>query len=320
MKVCSFIPAVTQMIYDMGLQDMLYGVTFECPPQARAEKQVLVHCIWEGREWNGEEIDRMYSAAKASGQSIYWVEEELLQAIAPDIIFTQDVCEICQIDTRCTAAAIARLPKQPKLISISAADLDEVFESAILIAREMGREEAAYAYLSELRRRQDEILEKLYKQRMPLRKVALIEWLHPLYNCGHWIPFQIACAGGIDLLSHPRGDSIVMPVEKLIKYDPEIIVFAPCGYTVAQTRAELNRLRASGQGLISDLNWQQLQAVRHHRVYLASYDLFTQPSASTLVDGICLLAGLFHPDLFTVPEHLQDKYEVYYVLQPLPKR
>ncbi|SFV33278.1 ABC transporter substrate-binding protein [Thermoflavifilum thermophilum] len=309
MKVCSFIPAVTQMIYDMGLQDRLYGVTFECPAQARAEKAVLVHCLWEGRELNGEEIDRLYRAAKASGQSIYWVEEELLQAIAPDVIFTQDVCEVCQIDTRCTAAAVARLPKPPRLVSISPADLDEVFQSAITIAREMGREEAAYRYLSRLKQHQDEILETLYRHRMPLRKVALLEWLQPMYNCGHWIPFQIACAGGIDLLSHPRGDSIVLPFEKLVKYDPEVIVLAPCGYTVEQTQAELNRLWQQPDSFLHHEAWQRLQAVQNQQIYLADFDLFTQPSASTIVDGIRLLAALFHPELFDMPAHLQHKHQ-----------
>ncbi|MBX5439136.1 MAG: ABC transporter substrate-binding protein [Thermoflavifilum sp.] len=308
MKVCSFIPAVTQMIYDMGLQDRLCGVTFECPVQARAEKPVLVHCLLEGKELNGEEIDRVYAAAKASGKSLYWVDETLLQEIAPDVIFTQDVCEVCQIDTRCVAAAVARLPKQPRLVAISPADLDEVFQSALTIAREMGREEAAYAYLARLRQRQDAILQKLYQHRMPLRKVALLEWLQPMYNCGHWIPFQIACAGGIDLLSHPRGDSVVLPFDKLRKYDPEVIVLAPCGYTVEQTRAELSRLWSRRDSWLHHEGWQQLQAVQQHRVYVADYSLFTQPSASTLVDGITLLAALFHPDLFTVPEHLRSAY------------
>ncbi|PJJ76495.1 iron complex transport system substrate-binding protein [Thermoflavifilum aggregans] len=308
MKVCSFIPAVTQMIYDMGLQDMLHGVTFECPAPARAEKAILVHCLLEGRQLNGEEIDRVYSAAKASGQSLYWVEEELLQAIEPDVIFTQDVCEVCQIDTRCTAAAIARLRRQPRLVAISPADLDDVFQSAITIAREMGREEAAYAYLAKLRQ-QDDILRTLYQHRMPLRKVALLEWLQPMYNCGHWIPYQIACAGGIDLLSHPRGDSIVLPFEKLVKYDPEVMVLAPCGYTVQQTQAELNRLWQQPDSFLHHEAWGRLQAIHNQQVYLADYDLFTQPSASTLVDGIGLLAGLFHPELFEVPVHLQHKYQ-----------
>ncbi|MBY0425681.1 MAG: ABC transporter substrate-binding protein, partial [Cytophagales bacterium] len=119
MKVCSFIPAVTQMIYDMGLQEFLFGVTFECPLPARDEKDILVRCILEGKNYSSTEIDTIFSASKAQGKSLYYVDEDLLQKISPDIIFTQDVCEVCQIDTKCTADAVAKLAKSPELVPIS---------------------------------------------------------------------------------------------------------------------------------------------------------------------------------------------------------
>src|SRR5690349_10603563 len=118
MKACSFLPAATKMIYDMGLQDLLYGVTFECPPES-AGKPVLVRCVLEGKNYSSGEIDRIFSASKAQGKSLYYVEEELLRSIMPDVIFTQDVCDVCQIDTICTSAAIARLEKQPTLIPLT---------------------------------------------------------------------------------------------------------------------------------------------------------------------------------------------------------
>src|SRR5262252_1775570 len=113
MKACSFIPAVTRMIYDMGLQHFLCGVTFECPAEALAEKPRLVRCVLEGKKYSSSEIDKIFSASKAQGKTLYYVEEELLQQIQPDIIFTQDVCEVCQIDTQCTETAVAKLKKRP---------------------------------------------------------------------------------------------------------------------------------------------------------------------------------------------------------------
>ena len=109
MKVCSFLPAATQMIYDMGLQDMLHGITFECPVQALSEKQKVVRYVLEGKKYSSTEIDKIFSASKAQGKSLYYVDDALLQSIEPDVIFTQDVCEVCQIDTACTAAAVAKL-------------------------------------------------------------------------------------------------------------------------------------------------------------------------------------------------------------------
>ena len=88
MVACSFLPAATRMIYDMGLQHLLHGITFECPPQALAEKQRIVRCVTEGKNYTSAEIDKIFSASKEQGKSLYYVEEELLGQISPDIIFT----------------------------------------------------------------------------------------------------------------------------------------------------------------------------------------------------------------------------------------
>ena len=302
MKACSFLPAATQMIYDMGLQNDLYGVTFECPAIALGEKEKVVRYVLEGKQYSSEEIDRIFSASKAQGKSMYYVDEELLQRIQPDIIFTQDVCEVCQIDTACTAAAVSKLEKQPQLIALTPQNLDDVYASVITIAKAFGKEENAYQHLTGLQGRTDAILDELRKNKMPLKRVSLLEWMEPVYNCGHWIPFQIAQAGGVDMLSNPAGDSIVISWEKICRYDPEVLVIAPCGFDVSRSMLELDLLTKK-QG------WNELTAVRNKQVYIVDFDLFTQPSASTLVNGIELLSALFHPQLFSVPAHLQKKFK-----------
>jgi iron complex transport system substrate-binding protein len=309
MTASSFLPAATQMIYDMGLQHLLQGVTFECPHQALAEKQKVVRCVLEGNHYSSTEIDKIFSASKAQGKSLYYVDEEVLQAISPDVIFTQDVCEVCQIDTACTAAAVAKLEKQPQLIPLTPNTLHDVFNTAVTIATAMGSEEAAYTYLAGLQKRIDAIIDDLRLHKAPPKRVMVMEWLAPIYNCGHWIPYQIAYAGGIDMLSNPGGDSIVTLWEKIVKYDPEVLVIAPCGFTISRTGEEIHLLTEKKE-------WEQLTAVRNNAVFMADYDLFTQPSPSTLTDGIELLAALFHPTLFTVPAHLQHKYKPLH--QPTP--
>lgn len=301
MRVCSFLPAATQMIYDMGLQDMLYGVTFECPLPALAEKPKIVRYVLEGNHYSSLEIDRIFSASKAQGKSMYYVDDEALQDAAPDVIFTQDVCEVCQIDTACTADAAAKLKKEPRLVPLTPQSLQDVYVNAVTIAAALGKEEVAYKYLGELQNRTNKILDKLRQAQMPLKRVMLMEWMEPIYNCGHWIPFQIAQAGGVDMLSNPAGDSVVTPWAKIVKYNPEVLVIAPCGFAVKRSAEEINLL-TSREG------WSQLEAVKTEQVYIVDFDLFTQPSAGTLVDGIEVLAALFHPDLFTVPLHLQHKF------------
>lgn len=301
MKACSFLPAATQMIYDMNLQHLLHGITFECPALARNEKDVIVRCILEGKEYSSVEIDKIFSASKAQGKSLYYVDEELLQNIQPEIIFTQDVCEVCQIDTACTTAAVAKLENKPQVIALTPNNLNDVFQSAITIASALGHEEAAYTYLSSLQKRIDHTIDELRRHKAPLKRVMLIEWIEPVYNCGHWIPFQIAYAGGTDMLSNPGGDSIVTPWEKIIRYNPEVLVIAPCGFEITRTMKELHLITKKPE-------WENIAAVQNKAVFIADYDLFTQPSARTLVEGIELLAALFHPDVFQVSSSLQHKY------------
>ncbi len=291
----------------MGLQHLLQGITFECPPQALAEKQKIVRCVMEGKNLSSAEIDRIFSASKADGKSLYYVEEELLEQIAPDIIFTQDTCEVCQIDTKCTAAAVAKLSKRPEIIPLTPNNLHQVYQTAFTIARALQQEDAACKYIAALKKRTEVIVDTLRHHQAPLKRILLMEWIEPVYNCGHWIPFQIALAGGVDMLGNPDGDSNVMPWEKIMRYNPEVIIIAPCGFNIERATAEIHLLTEKE-------SWNNIAAVKSNRVYLCDFDLFTQPSASTLVDGIELLAALFHPDLFRVPQHLQLKY-IHYTKQ-----
>ena len=304
-RACSFLPAATQIIYDLGLAEHLHGVTFECPAPALADKLKVVRCVLEGKDYSSQEIDRIFSASKAQGKSLYYVDEAVLSAIAPDVIFTQDVCEVCQIDTACTQAAVAKLEKPPQLIPLSPQTLDDVLETVVTVATALGQEERAYQHLAALRLRLDRLIDVQRQLRLMPRRVMLLEWLSPVYNCGHWIPHQIAYAGGTDMLANPGGDSIAFSWDKIVRYDPEVLVIAPCGFTIDRTRQEMHLLTERP-------GWSALQAVKNQQVYLADFALFTQPSASTLVDGIELLAALFHPDAIEVPAQLRSRYCAWY--------
>jgi iron complex transport system substrate-binding protein len=261
--------------------------------------------VLEGKNYSSKEIDRIFSSSKAEGRSLYYVDDIVLKDIMPDLIFTQDICEVCQIDTACTAAAVAKLNKEVELVTISPNSLDDVFSSVITIAKSFGKEEKAYQHLNELKQRIDNIIDTQRAHRLKPRRISLLEWVDPIYNCGHWIPDQIAYAGGIDMLSNPSGDSIVTQWEKIAKYNPEVIIIAPCGFTTERTLEDLKILTSKEE-------WASLKAVQNKEVYIADFDLFTQPSASTLVSGIELLAALFNHNHFNIPEHIQSKVRSLY--------
>ncbi|KAA2241683.1 ABC transporter substrate-binding protein [Chitinophaga agrisoli] len=286
MKVCSFLPAATEMIHQMGLESDLHGVTFEC----HSDRPRVVRSHIEGNSYSSIEIERIVAQSKAEGRSLYYIDEPLLQQIAPDIIFTQDVCDVCQIDTAYVQRAIYKLEKEPLLIPLFPKNLDDVFDNALTIATAMGKEENAYRLLASLKERTDHILDILRLNKAPLRRVMLMEWMQPVYNCGHWIPYQIAQAGGVDMLSNPSGYSIKIEWDKILQYNPEVLVVAPCGLEITRAEKEVATLEQMP-------GWQELQAVKNNEVYFADSNLFTCPS-TRLVDGIELLAALFHPALF----------------------
>jgi iron complex transport system substrate-binding protein len=168
------------------------------------------------------------------------------------------------------------------------------------IAKALGEEEKAIRLLKNLKKRTDNILDTLRKNQAPLKRVMIMEWLNPIYNCGHWIPYQIAQAGGVDMLSNPSGYSIVTSWEKVKKYNPEVLIVAPCGFSIDRTKEEITKLTDLG-------GFESLSAVKNNAVYLADADLFTCPSTQ-LVDGIELLAMLFHPNLFPTQKKFVGKY------------
>ncbi len=296
MKVCSFVPAATSLMYEMGLEDLLYGVTFECP----GDRPRVVHSVLEGHTYSSAEIDQITTAAAREGRSLYTVDLDLLRQIAPDVVFTQNVCEVCQIGASYAERAIAALDPRPLVIPLTPRTLDDVYDSALTIARAVDREAAGRDLLAGLRRRTAAVLDTLRANGAPLRRALLLEWMDPVYNCGHWIPYQIAQAGAVDMLANPGGYSTPLDWDRVVRYDPEVLVVAPCGFDVPRARTEIGVLaRQPG--------WETLTAARRGAVYLADGDLFTRPSA-TLVDGIELFAALFHPDIFSVPERLRRRF------------
>ena len=301
MIVSSFMPAVTQMIYDMGLQEYLNGITFECPKIALEEKEVAVRYKLEGQVLTSEEINTIFSKTKAEGDTLYYVDEAVLESIAPDVIFTQDVCDVCQIDTACVATSAYKLAKIPKLISITPNSLEDVFENAITIAEAFGKKEVGLAYVKKLKERVYSIVDNQRAKRIQPKSVLLLEWIDPLFNCGHWIPHQIGYAGGIDLLSHPSGDSIVIPWDKIVKYNPEVLIIAPCGYQISRTLEDMKFLEEKPE-------WSSLKAVQNGQVFIADFDMFTQSSAATLVNGIACLSKMIHPEHFELSNELHKKF------------
>lgn len=296
MKACTFLPAATHIVYELGLEDYLYGVTFECP----SDRPKVVRSVLEGHDLGSDEIEEVVAAFAREGKSLYYIDIDLLREISPDVIFTQHVCEVCQIDTSVVEEALGALEHRPEVVPLVPRRLEDIYENIITVAEALGRRDRGTKLVRALRQRINVITRSLQSRAAQKRRVMVMEWLDPIYNCGHWIPDQINRAGGVDKLSNPGGYSLQTEWEEILSYDPEVIVVAPCGFSVGRTREEVRRLTGRS-------GWSDLAAVENGDVYLADADLFTRPSPS-VVDGIELLASLFHPDLFDAPAHLRSSF------------
>ncbi len=283
MRACSFLPAATSIICELGLSDQLVGVTFEC----ELERPRVVRSLLEGERLSSGEIDRRVREAKESGGELYWIDETLLESLAPDIIFTQDVCSVCQIDTAAVSRAISRLPNPPRLVPLAPRTLRDVFDTIREVAVALGEPARGEKLTAELdaRTAKVEARVRVQKNTVPLR-VSFLEWADPIYTSGHWIPEQVRAAGGEDALGSPGGYSAAVPFEKIHEYNPEVIVVSACGFDKARSAAEIAKLEGHS-------GWRDIAAVKNGRVYAADSKLFTEPGPR-LVDGIELLEKLFH--------------------------
>ena len=295
MKVGSFLPGATDMIYQMGLEKHLDGVTFECS----SDKPKLVRSRLEGNTCSSPQIDQIVSESAMAGKSLHYVDMELLEEIGPDLVFTQGICDVCQISTSVVEKAIGSLEKQPKVIPLDPKRLSDIYQNALTIATELGEEKTGLDYLASLEKRVAAITDTIRKHQAATKRVMIMEGLDPIYNSGHWIPDQVALAGGVDMLASPAGDSAVIPWEKVRQYDPEVLVIASCGFDADRSMEEMELLT-------NRPGWSELTAVKNNAVYIVDSFYFTKPS-TTVVDGIELLAALFHPELFDIPEASKGK-------------
>jgi iron complex transport system substrate-binding protein len=295
LKALSFLPASTHIIYELGLQEQLYGVTFECP----SDKPKVVRSYLEGNQYSSLEINELVKEHVSMNKPLYYIDMELLEEAQPDIIFTQHVCDVCQIGTSFVEQAVSQLNKQPKIVPLVPRRLNDIFDNVLTIATELGYEYEGTKLVDLCHQRINRLQANLSKHVSSSKKVMFIEWIEPIFSCGHWIPEQIMLAGGFDPLSAEGGYSTRTDWDRVKHANPEIIVIAPCGFSIDRAYQEMDKLTALK-------GWSELTAVQNNQIYIVDANLFTRPSTS-LVDGIELLAGIFHPNSIIIPNELQHK-------------
>jgi iron complex transport system substrate-binding protein len=288
MRIASLVPSATEMLFALGLGGSVVGVTHECdwPPEAAELPHLTATVLPPGLD--AGEIDAAVKEVVGEGRALYTLDEERLVALEPDLIVTQAVCEVCAVSYEDVVALAQRLPGAPRVLQQDPSSLGEVLDDVVRLGEAAGIGERAGELRRALEARLGAVRTAVAGAARP--RVLALEWLDPPFLGGHWIPEMIAVAGGADVAGRPGEKSPQVEWEALTGLEPEVIVSMPCGWYLEDSRAQalahLDRLGTLGAGRIFAVD---------------AASTFSRPGPR-LIDGVELLAHLFHPRRVAPPE------------------
>ena len=288
MRICSLLPSSTEIVYALGLGDQLVAVTHECdyPPDAASKPQVT-QSILDHDRLTSIEIDHEVSNSVGRHGSIYRLKEDLLEELKPDLILTQELCRVCAVSYSDVRDAAKVLHGETKIVSLEPNTLGEVMNTILLVGELTGRKDAAVEKVRDLKERLERVRERVAGAAPP--RVYAMEWLDPAYSPGHWVPEMVGIAGGIEVLGRAGEKSARITGEQIVAASPEVIVLMPCGFSLDRTIAEYQRTSMFD-------GWATLPAVRNRQVYAVDGSSYFNRCGPRLVDGVEILAAIFHPD------------------------
>ncbi len=290
-RIVSFLPSATEMVCALGLGEQLVGITHECdyPPEVKG-KPIVVRNALPVETMSQREIDVAVAQRMRAGLSLYQVDEELLQTLAPDLILTQNLCQVCAPSGNEVAQALRLFPQPPQVLWLTPKSLAEIADNLRELGRATGRLQTAEELIAQGRDKLERVA--AVTRELPARpRVFCLEWLDPVYGSGHWLPEMVSLAGGVDALGRAGADSVRIPWADVLQWAPEVLIVTPCGFNLAQVLAQTPTLLAYP-------GWAELPAVRQERVYAVDANAYFARPGPRVVEGTELLAHLIHPDLF----------------------
>ena len=291
MRIVSLLPATTEILYAIGAGDHVVGVTHECDyPLAAKSKPVLIRPRLDPAAAPAE-VDGRVRELVDQGESIYVVDAKLLASLDPDLIVTQDLCQVCAASPETLAAALALLPpeRRPRVLTFTPHTLADVWRGIAEIGAAAGcgsQGKALAAWIS----RDVEAIAAAVGNVAVRPGVLCLEWFDPPYVAGHWVPEMARLAGARDVLGHEGESSVRVTWEQILSAGPEVIVLMSCGY-------DLQRNLDVWASITLPAQWEQLPAVKNGRVYAVDANAYFSRPGPRLVQGVELLAGLFHPEI-----------------------
>lgn len=300
MRICSFLPSATEIVYALGLQDHLYGVTFECdyPAEAR-DKTKVVRSLFEHIDppLSSGEISQIIGQRLQDGLGIYEVDQVALQAAEPDLLLSQAICEVCAISSRQVTECSLLLTKTPQILSLDPQYVGDVLNDIRRVAAATGTSARGEEIVAGLQTRIDAVTRRA-AQATTRPRVLHLEWAEPVMCGGHWVPEMVEMAGGVNCFGDKETGSFRLDWEAVRESQPEVIILMLCGYGVQRSLEDLPLLAAKP-------GWDDLPAVRRNQVFAMDANAYTSRSGPRLVHGLEIIAEILHPELFSgsIPEN-----------------
>jgi len=289
-RIVSFLPSATELLYEFGVEDKLFGVTHECsyPVTATLKPQVISSVI-NSDELTSNEINTITCTLLRDGKNIFELNKKNLLDADPDLIISQETCEVCAAYTTQVKTALDILPRTPELYSMDPHNLKEIIQSVTKLGKILQKEEKALEIVNSLQKR-IKIIQNSKNKKIP--RVLAIEWIEPFFTAGHWIPGMIELAGGINLISKTDEHSRRMGIAEVINSNPDIIILMPCGFDTARTISEYNLILKNNRA------WNSLNAVKNNQIFAVDANsFFSKPSIRT-IEGLEILAKIIQPGKF----------------------
>lgn len=278
-RIASLLPSATEIVYALGLDDQLVAVTFECdePARARVDKTVVVSGA-DTSAMTPAQIDVYVREQRAAGADLYTLDEGAFGSLAPDLVLTQDLCRVCALPTGQVDAALDHLGCRADVVTLDPHTLDDVLASVLAVATSAGVPERGETLVADLRARLDAVARAV--EGRPRRRVAVVEWVDPLFCGGHWIPDQLAAAGGEPVAGHAGTASGPTQWQRLRDARPEVVVVAPCGFGLDGAAEQARTVLAEVPGA---------------EVWAIDGDGLVVRPGPRLVDGVEAMASVLHP-------------------------
>ena len=289
-RIVSFLPSATELLYEFGVEDKLFGVTHECryPATATLKPQVISSVI-NSDKLTSNEINTITCTLLREGKNIFELNKKNLLDANPDLIISQETCEVCAAYTTQVKTALDILPRTPELYSMDPHNMEEIIQSVTKLGKILQKEEKALEIVNSLQKR-IAIIQNSKNKKIP--RVLAIEWIEPFFTAGHWIPGMIELAGGINLISKTGEHSRRMDITEVINSNPDIIILMPCGFDTARTISEYNSILKNNHA------WNSLNAVKNNQIFAVDANsFFSKPSIRT-IDGLEILAKIIQPGKF----------------------